>query len=102
VRFGEVKSQTDGGQHSFEAQVYLDGVDAAAVRVELYANGVGDEAPVRQEMQPLQPLVGTENAWGYQAQVPAVRPASDYTARIVPKHAGVAVPLEAGFIVWQR
>ena len=102
VRFGEVKARLEGGQHLFEAQVYLDGLDPGAVRVEIYANGSGDDAPVRQEMQPLRPLVGTENAWAYGAGVSSARPASDYTARIVPKHAGVAIPLEAGFIVWQR
>jgi starch phosphorylase len=102
VRFGEVKARLEGGQHLFEAQVYLDGLDPGVVRVEIYANGSGDDAPVRQEMQPLRPLVGTENAWAYGAGVPSARPASDYTARIVPKHAGVAIPLEAGFIVWQR
>lgn len=32
LRFGEVKAKTDGGQHVFEAQVYLDDLDPGAVR----------------------------------------------------------------------
>ena len=52
LRFGEVKLETDGEQHVFEVQVYLDDLDPEAVRVELYADGVngsragarGDEA----------------------------------------------------------
>ena len=99
VRFGEVKVSTDGVQHSFEAQVYLNGLAPEAVRVELYAGG---EPPVRQEMRPLQQLVGTGHAWAYGAQVPANRPARDYTARVVPSHAGVAVPLETPYILWQH
>ena len=99
VRFGEVKVSTDGGQHSFEAQVYLNGLAPEAVRVELYASG---EPPVRQEMRPLQQLVGTGHAWAYGAQVPANRPARDYTARVVASHTGVAVPLEAPYILWQH
>ena len=99
VRFGEVKVSTDGGQHSFEVQVYLNGLAPEAVRVELFASG---EAPVRQEMRPLQQLVGTGHAWAYGAQVPASRPARDYTARVVPSHAGVAVPLETPYILWQH
>jgi starch phosphorylase len=102
LRFGEVKFQTNGGQHVFEAQVYLNGLDPDAIRIELYANGIGQDSPVREEMHPLHPLVGTEHAWAYGAQVCAARPASAYTARIVPKHAGAAIPLEAGYIVWQR
>jgi starch phosphorylase len=102
VRFGEVKVQTNGEQHSFEAQVYLDGLDPAAVRVELFADGLSGDGPVREELQPLRALVGTENAWAYGAHISAARPASDYTARIVPKHAGAAVPLEARYVVWQK
>ncbi len=36
------------------------------------------------------------------ARVPATRTATDYTARVVPHCDGVAVPLEAGLILWQR
>ena len=99
LRFGEVKVTTEGGQHRFAAQVYLNGLAAEAVRVELFASG---EPPERQEMRPTQQLVGTGNAWLYGVQIPAGRPARDYTARIVPNHEGVAVPLEARHILWQH
>jgi starch phosphorylase len=99
LRFGEVKVRTEGGQHNFEVQVYLNGLAPEMVRVELFAGG---EPPVRQEMRPLQQLVGSGHAWSYGAQVSAARPARDYTARIVPSRAGVAVPLEATHIVWQH
>jgi starch phosphorylase len=99
LRFGEVKRRTENGKHLFEAQVYLDGLACDAVRIELYASG---DPPVRQEMKPLQQLVGTGNAWAYGAEVPADRPATDFTARIVPNHPGAAVPLEAAQIVWQH
>jgi starch phosphorylase len=36
------------------------------------------------------------------ADVPAGRPATDYTPRLVPFHPDAAVPLEAPFILWQR
>jgi glycogen phosphorylase len=99
LRFGEVKVRTEGGQHNFEVQVYLNGLAPDAVRVELFAGG---HPPVRQEMRPLQQLVGTGHAWSYGAQVSAGRPARDYTARIIPSHAGVAVPLESTYILWQH
>ena len=50
LRFGELKVATDGGNHVFEVQVYLGGLDPNTVRVELYADGVNGGEPVRQEM----------------------------------------------------
>jgi starch phosphorylase len=38
----------------------------------------------------------------YSAQVPATRSASNYTARIIPRHSNASVPLEARQILWQR
>ena len=35
-------------------------------------------------------------------QVPATRPAMDYTARIVPRYDGFSIPLEYAGIIWQR
>src|ERR1017187_5944711 len=48
------------------------------------------------------PCADTPDAFNYSAQVSATRPASDYTARIVPHHPNALVPLEASQIVWQR
>ena len=99
LRFGEVKVETNGAHHVFEAPVYLDGLDPMAVRVELYGNG---ESPFRQEMKRVRELVGATGGYVYAAAVPATRPALDYTARIIPALAGVAIPLEAAQILWQR
>ncbi len=102
LRFGEDRIETVNGQHVFEVQVYLDDLDPAAVRVELYADGVSGSAPERVEMTQLRQLVGAENGYAYRAEVPASRPAADYTARLIPQHNGVAVPLEEAHILWQR
>ena len=102
LRFGEVRIETKDNQHVFEVEVYLDDLDPEAVRVELYADGIGGGAPVRQEMQRVRQPAGATSGSAYRAQVPAVRPATDYTARLVPHHDGVAVPLEAAHILWRR
>jgi len=102
LRFGEVKVETDGGQHVFEVQVYLDELDPEAVRVELYANGVNGSAPERVAMQRVRELVGATNGYAYRAEVPAARPATDYTARLIPHRDGAEVPLEDAHILWQR
>jgi starch phosphorylase len=102
LRFGAVKVKTNGKQHTFEAQVYLDDLDPEAVRVELYAEGVNGGEPIRLEMKRTRQLVGAANGYVYSARVPASRPATDYTARIVPHWSNVSVPLECSSILWQR
>jgi starch phosphorylase len=47
------------------------------------------------------PQVDFPGVLAYSAQVSATRPASDYTARIIPHHPNASVPLEAEQILWQ-
>jgi len=101
LRFGEVKVETDSEQLVFEVQVYLDDLDFKAVRVELYADGVNGALPVCVEMNCVRQLIDT-NSYAYRAGVPAARPATDYTVRLIPHHDGVSVPLEDAHILWQR
>jgi starch phosphorylase len=72
------------------------------VRVELYADGVDGSAPQRVEMMRVSQLVGAANGYAYRAEMPAARPATDYTARLIPHCDGVAIPLEEARILWQR
>ncbi|MGR9108735.1 MAG: alpha-glucan family phosphorylase [Gammaproteobacteria bacterium] len=102
LRFGEVKFDTKGERHVFEAQVYFDDLDPAALRVELYANGFNGGPPERVEMMRVRQLVGAINGFAYRAEVPAARPSTDYTARVIPHRDDVAVPLEAVHILWHR
>jgi starch phosphorylase len=102
LRFGEAQVETAGSQHVFDVQVYLDDLEPEAVRVELYANGADGMAADRVEMQRIRQLVGAANGYTYRATVPAIRPATDYTPRLIPHHDGVAIPLEAAHILWQR
>jgi starch phosphorylase len=88
--------------HAFEVQVYLDDLNADAVRVELFADAPEGDQPIRQEMQRGHQLFGATGGYAYSASVPATRPASDYTPRVVPFKDGGIVPLEAGQILWQR
>ena len=102
IRFGEMKVETIGGQHVFNVQVNLNDFNCKDVCVELYAEGVGSYAPMRQEMKHSQPIEGKPGIFVYSAFVPAIRPAADYTARLIPHIYGLSVPLEAPYIVWQR
>ncbi|MGO9287175.1 MAG: alpha-glucan family phosphorylase [Polyangia bacterium] len=101
LRFGEVRASTSAEHHVFEVEIFLNGLDPNALRVELYAEGINGGEPVREAMRCVRtPDAG--HARVYQATVPPTRPASDYTARVVPQLPGVAVPLESNRILWQR
>jgi starch phosphorylase len=102
LRLGEVKVESDGGRQVFEVQVYLDDLDPNTVRVELYADGLDGEAPVRQAMERVRQLVGGTESYAYRTSILSTRPATDYTVRAIPYRTGVAVPLEEARIVWQR
>jgi starch phosphorylase len=102
LRFGRVRVESEAEQHQFEVELSLDGLDPKAVRVELYADGVGGADPVRQEMTFAPAPSDAGQLRFYRATIPATRPASDYTARVIPQYSGGAVPLECARILWQR
>jgi len=102
LRIGEVKVETGGEQRLFEVQVYLHELDPNAVRVELYADGIDGDGPVRQEMERISQPRSAAGEYVYRAQVPAARPRTDYTVRVIPYCQGVAIPLEYERIMWQR
>ena len=102
LRFGEMTVETEGGQHVFVVHVYLNDLDPEAVRVELYADAIFGGIPVRHEMTRMHPLIAAVTGFAYHASVPADRPESDYTIRLIPRHHAAEVPLEAAWILWER
>jgi starch phosphorylase len=101
IEFDELRIETHEGKHHFKVQVDLGRVHPDAVCVELYAD-VPDGDPFRQIMVHTDKLLKSERSYLYTAEVPATRPASDFTPRIIPKFPGVAVPLEMNLILWQH
>jgi starch phosphorylase len=102
IHFGRVSLTTTEQGYRFEVQVYLDDMPAEDVLVGLYAEPVAGGEVFSLPLVRGAKLSGTSNAYVYQGIVPADRPDSDYTPRIVPAHAAAKVPLEANFILWYR
>ncbi len=100
ARFGTATVEQTDGQFQFEVQVYLDDLDPDSIGVELYAEGRNGNVPVRHPMDRGKPLAGSVNAFVYTANIPVSRAAVEYTPRIVPRHSGASVPMEAPFILW--
>ena len=102
LRFGGASVETDGAKRYMRIEAYLGEFNPGSVRIELYANATNGGEPERIEMTQLGKIASGSNGFTYSATVPSARPASDYTARMVPVYDGLAVPLEAREILWQR
>jgi starch phosphorylase len=102
IRFGAGTVETKDGQHDIAVEVFLEGANPDLVRVELYADAPMGGATVRQEMARRRQLPGDAGGYVFGATVPAARPATDYTARIMPHCEGLSVPLEDGWLLWQK
>jgi starch phosphorylase len=103
LRFGEPSVETRGEEHVFEVQVWFNGLDPRTVRVELYAGATAGGTPVRVEMKRARKRASPDgDNYTFSAAVSAARPPEDFTPRVIPHRVGVAVPLEADSILWQR
>jgi starch phosphorylase len=83
-------------------QVFLDDIDPDAVSVELYAEAQKEGDPIAQAMTRDNHPAGATGAFTYSASIPASRPVADFTPRLVPRHTGAFVPLEAPFVLWHE
>ncbi len=101
LRFGEVQVERVGTGYAVTVEVHLADVNPDAVQVEVYADGVDGGPPFRRTMERARSLPAA-GRYRYQTAVPAVRPATDYTVRVIPHHPSVAVPLEAPRILWPQ
>ena len=102
VRFGTLRIETHDGQHYFQVEVLPGNLNPDQLQVELYADSIHGDKPAVEAMTAPEPCVDSPGVMTYSAQMSATRPASDYTARIIPHHPNALVPLEARQILWQR
>jgi starch phosphorylase len=101
LQFGDVSSETKDGQHQFKVQVLPGRLHADQFKVELYASQT-ETSDALEVVNACTSSTDPSGALLYYACCSAKRPASDYTARIVPSYTGASVPLEASQILWQR
>ena len=102
LRFGNVIAETKDGQHRFQIAVVRGDFDPAQFRVEFYADPTGESGAKPEILAACNSSAEPSGTIVYSACCSAKRPATDYTARLIPSHVGASVPLEAGQILWQR
>ena len=101
LHFGDVKVEAGAEQHVFEVQVVFGDLDPNDVRVELYAEGVRDGAPVLWEMKRVRQLVG-KNGLRLSCRCAHGPPSNGLYGGVIPNFGAVAVPLEDAHVLWQR
>lgn len=82
MRFLGTSVYRDGENWKFEVQVYFGEVDPGMVKVELYADPMDDEGPMKVAMTREGAIPGVVNGYLYRARLPATLPADHYTPRI--------------------
>ena len=87
---------------SFSVPVYLGEILPEDVAVQLYADSYDAGGPYVGDLARGEAIIGAANGHIYAGSASSVRPAEDYTVRIVPRHRGVQVPTELPLIVWQK
>jgi starch phosphorylase len=102
VRFGAVEIETHDSLHFFQVEVYPGALTCDQFQVELFADSTHEGVSEIEAMTPPGPCRDSPGVLTYSARVSSTRPASDFTARIVPRHSNTSVPLEAEQILWQR
>jgi len=99
IKFGEVEIENERQKRHFKVFIWLKGINPKNIQVELFAEGINDEASERIKMT--FDRLGEDGAHNFYAQVNTSRPSDHYTVRIVPSYEGLSVPLEDNLILWQ-
>ncbi|GAA0839070.1 glycosyltransferase family 1 protein [Marinobacter szutsaonensis] len=101
LRFTSIEVEEQDQQQTFTVDVYLDGVPAEHIGVELIAEA--SEYGPRQvhAMERKQAMEGSACGWIYQCTVPA-RPEGHYTPRIRVRDDRLNLPLENASVLWLR
>jgi starch phosphorylase len=72
IHFGQASVESANGLHQFGVQLYLNGIDSNAVRVEICAEGAGRGDPERIPMERVAPLSACADGYLYGARVSSV------------------------------
>jgi len=102
VRMGEMRVETNDGQHEFQTQVHLGELSPDFVKIEVYADALPGGPAERHVMNFEGEEASSAGNYLHSVRIPATRSASDYTARVIAHNPEAIIPLEAPQILWQR
>ena len=102
VHIGEPTLRREDCAWHFSVPVYLGEIVPEDVAVQLYADRRRGDGPYVADLTRGEAIVGAANGHIYAGSAPSVRPANDYTVRIIPRHPGARVPAGLPLILWQK
>lgn len=103
IRFGALDVRAGEGSWQMSVEVFLNDVAPEDVAVELFAEATAAQGdPLRFPMRAMGALPGTSHGFLFRATVPAGRPVSDWTPRIIPASEIASIPSELPLITWMR
>ena len=102
LRFGQVTVETGNGLHRFQITVFCGVLRPDQFRLELYAGSPDGSGGKPEVLASCSSSAGLSGAIVYSVCCSSKRPATDYTARLVPSHPGALVPLESQQVLWQH
>lgn len=102
AQFSDLQVKESHGKYLFEVQLQLGELDPNEVLVEIYANSQNGEKPFHQVMKCRGKVDRSESTYLFELHLSKERSPEDYTARVIPAHQGISVPIEAPEILWQH
>jgi starch phosphorylase len=93
----ELAVETNADHHAVEVEVFLNGLEPNAVRVELYADAIHGGEPMRQEMTLARALPDASRQCVYHTMLPTTHPASgDFDNERSAAFCSVMLPFAVG------
>jgi len=102
LSLGETSISSTDGAWRFSVAVYFGEIAAEDVAVQLYADARDSESPFLRELRRGEPISGAANGHIYTGSAPDIRPAEDYTVRVIPYHPGARIPVELSLVLWEK
>jgi starch phosphorylase len=102
IRFGSMTVGHKDGMYVYRAEVRLGSIRPDDVEVEIYADPLGSQQPLRAPMALDHAIANSSGVYEYSGTAPGDRPANHYTLRVIPRKAEISIPLETGLITWQK
>ncbi len=100
LHWDRLQAHSDEQGHHVSLTLFLDDLDPDSVQVSCYADPLGDAPAESHVLDRGEPLAGAVNGFVYRGTLPAARPLSHYTPRLIPQHPDALVPLETHQITW--
>jgi len=98
--FHQVSVERAGAAWRFRAAVWMPEIPASYVQAQIYAEGRDGAPPLVVPLRGHAAPPGADDL--YVGEVPADRPAEDYTLRVVPWHPLATWPLTLPLVLWER